>query len=261
MNVYIGTSIIGGVSGRLVGGFVSEFVHWRAAFVLVAGLLLLAWWLLRSLRESASREVDHIGAAAIVRTLQVPLYRNAYLGIFCVFFVFASLLNYLPFRLKTLAPEIMESTISLVYLGYLIGVAIALNGTRIADAIGGEIRGMFVGIVILAAGIAGMSSTAVPTVFALVFCLCAGFFTIHALLTAYLNHVTTSRRGVVNGLYIGSYYTGGALGGWLPGYVYGTAGWDSYLVFLAAILVLAAWWLARMRHAATQAGTVEYGRR
>jgi YNFM family putative membrane transporter len=256
MNVYIGTSIIGGVSGRLVGGFVSEYLHWRAAFALVAGLLLIAWWMLGSLREGPEREVDHIGSAAIVRTLKEPLYRNAYLGIFCVFFVFASLLNYLPFRLKSLEPGIMESTISLVYLGYLIGVAIALNGTRIADAIGGEIRGMFVGVVILTAGVAGMTSTNVPTVFALVFCLCAGFFMIHSLLTAYLNHVTEGRRGVVNGLYIGSYYTGGALGGWLPGYVYGIAGWNVYLVFLATILVLAAGWIACMGRAASRiAGT------
>jgi YNFM family putative membrane transporter len=251
INVYIGTSIIGGVSGRLVGGFLSEYVHWRAAFALLAALLFVAWWRLATLRGDAQSEVGHMGVAAVRSTLAQPLYRNAYLGIFFIFFVFASLLNYLPFRLKALRPEIMESTISTVYLGYLIGVLIALNGVRIADSLGGELRGVFIGIGLLAFGVVGMSTDSVAGVFAFVFCLCAGFFTIHSLLSAYLNHVTSRHRGVVNGLYISSYYAGGALGGWLPGYIYRGAGWETYLGTLLAILALAAWWIACMRRASS----------
>lgn len=249
VNVYIGTGIIGGVSGRLVGGFLSEYVHWRAAFAVIAVLLFVAWSRLWTLQSDAQSHVDKIGFAAVRKTLAEPLYRNAYLGIFFVFFAFASLLNYLPFRLKALRPEIMESTISLVYLGYLIGVLVALNGVRIADRLGGELRGVFLGIGLLCFGVVGMSTDSVAGIFAFAFCVCAGFFTIHSLLSAYLNHVTSGRKGVVNGLYISSYYAGGALGGWLPGYIYRGVGWDAYLGSLLAILLLAAWWIARMHRA------------
>jgi YNFM family putative membrane transporter len=249
LNIYIGTSILGGVSGRLVGGFVSEYVHWRAAFALIAVLLCLAWWRLAQLRSEAQSEVDHIGFAAVRRTLAEPIYRNAYLGIFFVFFAFASLLNYLPFRLKALRPDIMESTIAMVYLGYLIGVVIALNGVRIAEWLGGELRGIFAGIALLCIGVVGMSTESVTAVFAFVFCICAGFFTIHSLLSAYLNHMTSGRKGVVNGLYLSSYYAGGALGGWLPGYIYRGAGWEAYLASLFTLLLLASWWIASMGRA------------
>jgi len=250
VNVYIGTSIIGGVSGRLLGGFVSEYLHWRAAFLILAVLLAVAWVAMRHLREDAQSHVGHVGFEAIRLTLTEPLYRNAYLGIFFVFFVFASLLNYLPFRLKTLNPEIMESTIALMYLGYLIGVLIALNGVKIADRVGGELRGIGVGLVLLAVGVVGMATESTAAVFGLVFFLCAGFFLIHSLLSAYLNHLTSGRKGVINGLYLSSYYAGGALGGWLPGYVYRGAGWGAYLATLGAMLLIAAWWIRSM-HAAS----------
>jgi YNFM family putative membrane transporter len=247
LNVYIGTSIIGGVSGRLVGGFVSEYLHWRFAFALIAMLLAIAWLGLARLRADARHEASQIGFAAVRRTLAEPVYRNAYLGIFFVFFVFASVLNYLPFRLTALRPSIMESTIALVYLGYLIGVVIALNGARVADRLGGELRGVQIGIAVLAVGVLGMSTGSITGVFGFVFCMCAGFFLIHSLLSAHLNHLTIGPKGIVNGLYIASYYAGGALGGWLPGYVYRGAGWEAFLASLLLMLGLAAWWIRLMR--------------
>ena len=246
LNVYIGTSILGGVSGRLVGGVLAEFVHWRAAFALTAVLLGVAWIGLRSLRSDAKPNASTIDVMAIAKAVRNPLYRYAYFGIFFVFFVFASLLTYLPFRLKALDPSIGETLISLMYLGYLIGVAIALNGVRIADWSGGELRVVLAGIGVLAIGIAGVAGESLPIVFAFVYCLCAGFFLIHSALTAFLNHVTHSGRGVVNGLYISSYYAGGTLGAWLPGYAYRTGGWSVYLGALGLVLVVAAWWIRRL---------------
>ena len=55
----------------------------------------------------------------------------ALIVIFLLFFVFASILNFIPFRLKSLDPTISESALSLVYLGYLSGSLIAFHGARI----------------------------------------------------------------------------------------------------------------------------------
>lgn len=249
LNVYIGTSILGGVSGRLVGGVLAEFVHWRAAFAVTAALLAIAWISLLGLRSDAKVSPSAIGTTAIAATVRNPVYRSAYLGIFFVFFVFASLLTYMPFRLKALEPTIGETLISTMYLGYLIGVAVALNGVRIADWAGGELRVVLGGIGVLVIGILGISGESLPIVYAFVFLLCGGFFLIHSALTAFLNHVTPSGRGVVNGLYISSYYAGGALGTWLPGYVYRSGGWSAYLAALLLVLVLAAWCIQRLNTA------------
>jgi YNFM family putative membrane transporter len=252
VNLYIGATIIGGFSGRFVGGFVSEYLHWRAAFGLLALLLALAWLALGGLRGDTRPKLDQMGLSALREVLRRPVNRNAYVGIFLVFFVFASVLNYVPFRLKSLDPMIKESTIALVYVGYLSGALIALNGVRIARRLGGELRGIFLGLVLLAAGVTGMTTTSLAQVFLFVLLMCAGFFLIHSLLTAFLNHHAVNGKGVVNGLYISFYYSGGALGGWLPGYLYRGAGWEPYLSALVALLVVAGWWLWRMRVASNE---------
>jgi YNFM family putative membrane transporter len=97
-----------------------------------------------------------------------------------------------------------------------------------------------------------MSTSSLAGIFTFVFCMCAGFFLSHSLLTAYLNHHTSGRKGIVNGLYIASYYAGGALGGWLPGYVYRGAGWQVFLASLLVMLGCAAWWIRRMRLASVR---------
>jgi len=252
VNLYIGASIIGGFSGRLLGGFITEYFHWRVAFALVGVLLVAAWLALRQLRSDTRADVAPIGLTAVREVLSLAVFRNAYLGIFVVFFVFASILNYLPFRLTALHPAISESTISLVYLGYLSGALIALNGVRIAGWIGGELRGIFIGVGLLAIGVFGMAMTPLASSFVSVFVMCTGFFLVHSLLTAFLNQVATSSKGVINGLYISFYYAGGALGGWLPGYLYRSAGWSYYLALLAGLLAVAALWLWRMSAANTR---------
>jgi len=80
---------------------------------------------------------------------------------------------------------------------------------------------------------------------------------IHSSLTAYLNHVTAQRRGVINGLYIASYYAGGALGGWLPGFLYRSSGWDAYLAMLLAMLLIAGWWMRQLVRADAAIGALQ----
>ncbi len=250
INFYISATIFGGFAGRFLGGVVSDIFEWRWVFVLSAGLLAVAWVLLNTLPDDTQPEVERIKFDAAQRILSRPLYRDAYLSIFLVFFVFASILNFIPFRLKSLDPTISESVLSLVYLGYLSGSFIAFNGARIADWLHGELRGISLGLAVLMIGLCGTLVPSLAATFIFVFLMCAAFFLVHSFLAAFLNHHATRSRGVVNGLYLSFYYSGGALGGWLPGYVYRSSGWGAYIAVLAALLALAICWLWRMRVAA-----------
>lgn len=247
INIYISATIFGGFTGRLTGGVISDAFHWRWAFITTAGLLLIAWIMLNGLPDDAQRTGEKIKPNVARRILSQPLYRNAYLGIFFVFFVFASLLNYLPFRLKGIDPDISESVLSFVYLGYLSGSLIAFNGTRIANWFRGELRGISVGLGILIMALCGILLPDLIMTFIFSFMMCAAFFLIHSLLAAFLNHHATSSRGVVNGLYLSFYYSGGALGGWLPGYIYRDYGWNIYTGTLVLFVLVSIYWLWRMR--------------
>ena len=253
INIYISATIFGGFAGRLLGGVISDILEWRWAFILTSGLLAVACALLNTLPEDTRPDVTRIEFDAAQRILSRPFYRDAYVCIFLVFFVFASILNYIPFRLKSLDPDISESVLALVYLGYLSGSLIAFNGARIADWFGGELRGITAGLALLMTGLLGTLLPSLAMTFVFAFLMCAAFFLVHSLLAAFINHHTATARGVVNGLYLSFYYSGGALGGWLPGYVFRAKGWSPFVGVLITLLVLAVWWLSRMRAAARAA--------
>jgi hypothetical protein len=50
-------------------------------------------------------------------------------------------------------------------------------------------------------------------VFAAMLIFAAGMFTLHSVLSAFLNHLETERKGLINGLYVSAYYCGGH---WAP---------------------------------------------
>ena len=82
----------------------------------------------------------------------------------------------------------------------------------------------------------------IPQIWALVggmFLLCGASFLTHATATGCLNRHLSKSKGVVNGLYVAFYYGGGAIGSYLPGYVYRDFGWGGFIVLLIAVLVTA----------------------
>lgn len=251
VSYYIGIAILGGFSGRFLGGSISAYLEWRWAFLLMAGLLAVAWALLGRLQSprpgSGPAEQRPIRPDAIGAILSRSIFRNAYLGIFFLFFVYASVLNYIPFRLTALSADISELAISLVYVGYLSGALIALNGVRISGWVGGEIRGMFLGLALFIAGLIGLLLPSLAASYVFAITMSCGFFLVHSLLSAFVNHRASESKGLVNGLYIAIYYSGGALGGWLPGFLYRASGWDVYVTTLIVLLVLSSWWIWRIR--------------
>ena len=69
---------------------------------------------------------------------------------FCVFFVFAGLLNILPFKVKEMMPDVSETQIGFLYLGYGMGIIVSLYIHRIVNIFKKELRAILFGIGIFA---------------------------------------------------------------------------------------------------------------
>lgn len=244
ISAYIAATILGGFSGRALAGLVADLAHWRLTFLLLLLGLLLAWWLLGRLTPDAKAHFARLEGNAVLAVLSRRRFRTAYGIIFLVFFVFASLLNLLPFRLTELSAAVSDSRIALVYSGYLIGVVIALGSTVIVARLGGERRAILLGLGAYLVAVLLFVLPSLPMIYLTMWLFCAGMFLIHSVLSAHLNHLAAERKGVVNGLYISCYYAGGTLGSFLPGLLYRHLGWSAYIACLA-LLVAAAVGLAR----------------
>lgn len=208
-------------------------------FFLIGVLLLISCGLLLRLQSDSASRFSRVHPRVIISVLRTAGLARAYLVIFCAFFVFASLLNFLPFRLAELDEGLGSGAISLMYTGYLMGIAVSLGSARIAAQLGSRKRAVMLGLIVqLVATLIFMTPT-VSVVFANMFLLCAGMFLVHGLLPGFINELAPERRGIVNGLYVAAYYAGGSIGSFAPGLLLAKGGWNAFILGLTLVVLLA----------------------
>ncbi len=115
---------------------------------------------------------------------------------------------------------------------------------------GGERRTLVAGSLVYLAGTAGFALPGNQWAYVTMLVFAAGMFTLHSVLSAFLNHLETKRKGLVNGLYVSAYYGGGALGSYFPGFLYQKFGWTTFILFLITLLGGLTWLSLALRYGA-----------
>jgi MFS transporter, YNFM family, putative membrane transport protein len=239
MAVYVASTVFGGFAGRAFSGLVSQAAGWQTTFFLLGLLLLLATALLLRLKGDPPSRFSRVRPSAVREVLKTQGMVRAYAIIFCAFFVFAALLNFLPFRLVALDAQLGPGTIALLYTGYLMGIVVSLVSGRVVALLGSERAVVALGLALLLAATLLFQTGSIPFVFANMFLLCAGMFFVHSVLPGYVNRLQPARPGVVNGLYVAAYYAGGSAGSFLPAVLLGGLGWSAYVMALAGVSAVA----------------------
>lgn len=237
MGSYVSAQVFGGLSGRLLGGWIHPPLHWRYAFVSAAIIVLVAMTIallyLPKAKIAVRKKDDSVSFLSLLRRWElVRIYFCAAGG----FFIFSSLFNYLPFRLS--APPFSFSTefVTLLYLVFILGVMMGPIAGRISNRFGS-------GTTLIGGGITLVGSLfliLLPSITAIVaglMGLCAGFFTIHTSAVGLLNSRLVSGQGRANALYVLFYYAGGWIGITCCGFAYKYGGWNA-VVYLCFFLLL-----------------------
>jgi YNFM family putative membrane transporter len=230
MGAYVSATVAGGLSGRLLGGWLHPPLHWRYAFITTSVMLLAATLAaLRWLPPERKRREPPGGDLGFNSLLVQGEVRNILLVSFGAFFVFSSIFNYLPFYLSGPPFQAPTEVITLMYLAYLIGVATGPIAGNLSNRWGNGTT-MAAGAVVFALAI---FLSLLPSLWAVAVSLvgvCAGFFSIHAAAAGLLNRRLTASRGRANSLYILFYYLGGAAGITLSGLAYEHGGWPGVAI-------------------------------
>ncbi len=236
---YIGATIAGGFAGRALSGVIASLFHWRGSFLALGVSILLAWICLAQLPDTGTLRMQRPRLGMIREILAKPVFRRSYLMVFCLFLVFAAIMNFLPFRLTELTAKADELRIGLAYSGYLMGLLASLNAVRIQRWCGTVERTMVTALVLYLLALALLGVPSVPLLLATIFLFCGAMFLTHATATGLLNRLADEHKGMINGLYVAFYYGGGAVGSFLPGYVYRGAGWVGFISVLLGVVLLA----------------------
>lgn len=236
VSLYVATTIMGGYLGRLSSGFMASWYDWTVIFKLLAACLctcsILLWF---ATKDTTVRKKN--SDTSIASILRQPTFQAGFCLIFTTFFAFSATLNALPFRLVSIDPDISAATISLVYSGYLAGIIIASNTTRLAQLAGGRVSAMTIALSIFTAGLALLVFANVYWMMAICFLTASGFFLIHSTLSGYLTSLQPQYASLINGVYISVYYAAGALGSLIPLWIYNYFGWTVFLLVIAVIAI------------------------
>ncbi|EES89496.1 MFS transporter [Helicobacter canadensis] len=241
IGVYVASTIFGGVLSRVGGGLLTTIFSWKFTF-LALGItsFLIATLAIKLPNTNAKIKNAKITFRIFLDFLTDKRYFLLYCGAFLILFCFQGTLNFMPLYVSSLDPNTTAAQIGFMYLGYIIGILAALFSQRIVKLLGGEIKAISVGFVIFACACFMMIYGDFWQLFFAVFVLSAGMFIINSTLSSLINTISANQKGITNGLYLASYYAGGALGTTLPTYIYRPFGWNALCLTLGVILFLSA---------------------
>ncbi|MFF7682874.1 MFS transporter [Microbacterium sp. NPDC007973] len=248
---YIAGTTVGGLSGRVLSGWVGEAAGWRWGVASVVLLCVIAAVLFLTLVPAARGFVPGrhraVRGPSIRRRLAVNLRSSMQLALYAQGFLlmgaFVAVYNYLGFHLSAPPFLLAPAVITLLFLAYLAGTVSSPQAGALAVR-HGRLPVLVAGIAVMAAGAALMLVPAVVAVLAGLIAFTAGFFAAHAVASGWTPVAAVPEaRAQASSLYYLGYYAGSSLFGWALGIVFGAAGWGWFLgavlTMCAAALILA----------------------
>ncbi|WP_020561075.1 MFS transporter [Thiofilum flexile] len=251
---YISANSIGGVSGRLISGFVGEHYGWAMTFI-VMGVLGLVFLLLFSVLLPKSKQFVakplHLKQIIndIIFHLKNPVLLIAFLIAGGNFMMFIHQYSYITFVLAEEPYQLSTHQLGMLFLTYLTGsIAAALSG-HISKYIPAAL-GMALGILLL---MLGSLLTLVPQLWVIIVAFMMnsfGFFLTHSLASSWVSHHATRARASASSLYLVFYYMGASLGGLVLSPFWNQAGWLGIVLCSLVVYSLTLWgsvWLYRTK--------------
>ncbi|QPI45068.1 MULTISPECIES: MFS transporter [Pectobacterium] len=243
MGLYISGNSIGGMSGRLVSGVLTDYFPWRVAIGTIGVLALIAaitFW--RILPESRHFRPGSLRPKTLLLNSKLH-WRDAGLPLlflqgFLLMGAFVTLFNYIGYRLLASPYLLSQAVVGLLSVVYLTGSYSSPKAGALTARYG---RGPVLSISILLM-LTGLGITALTPVFAIfggMMLFTAGFFAAHSVASSWIGQRARRAKGQASSMYLFSYYLGSSLAGTLGGLFWHSFGWTGITVFLSALLLLA----------------------
>jgi MFS transporter, YNFM family, putative membrane transport protein len=244
MGFYVSGTVLGGFLGRFLMGYLTEFMGWRHAFM-VMGIIsafgaFLVW---RNLPASQKFEAKPQVSTALV-TLWHHLHNRYVLAAcalgFCVLFSLVGCFTYINLYLDQPPYNLSSAQLANIFAVYLIGMVITPLSARLIVKFGTN----FTVLIAMSLSIIGVLLTLLHPLWLIVLALAimsSGIFITQSSTITYISANVTEGRSLASGLYYMCYYAGGFAGSVLCGHAFENGGW-----FMTAVTLISAQLMAML---------------
>ncbi|GAB3463408.1 MFS transporter [Massilia terrae] len=243
MGTYIGGSAFGGMIGRVLASFISDFFDWRIAVgaMGVAGLYAASEFS-RSLPASRNFRPGERGAGALLAGLRAHLTDKGLPWLFLLAFLlmgaFVSMYNYIGYRLLAPPFGMRQSAVGALSILYLLGIFSSVWAGKLADRFGRR----NVLWAVMSVMLSGLLITLLDNVLAIVIGMglfTFGFFASHSVASSWVGRRARAPQALASAIYLFMYYLGSSVIGWVSGYLWSHGGWPGVVLLLGTILAVA----------------------
>lgn len=243
MGVFVGGSALGGMSGRLLVGYLADALGWREALTALGVIILINavafLFLLPAPRVPRATIQTPRKLSAIVRALfadkALPLL---FLCSFLMMGGFVAIYNYIGFRLIEAPYGLDQSQVALVFVVYLVGTL----GSAWMGALAGRLGRRKVFLPLIVVMLVGLVLTLAAPLWLIVLgiaILTFSFFGAHSIASAWVARRSQDARAQGSAIYLLAYYAGSSVMGTLGGYGWSHWGWPGVVVFTGLAFALA----------------------
>ncbi|QKV94499.1 MFS transporter [Streptomyces sp. NA02950] len=245
IGLFVAGNSVGGMSGRILTGWVADGYGWRTALAAVGVMALLCAVAFRLLLPPARHFTPAaVSPRALARTvaghLADPLLCRLY-AIGALFMtVFGAVYTVIGYRLVAEPFGLSQSLIGSIFLIYLVGTVSSAATGKLVGRLGRR-GALYVAVTTTAAGLLLSLLNSIGAVLLGLVLITAGFFAGHAAASSAVSRTAKTGRAQAAALYQASYYIGSSAGGALGALAFHAAGWaGTVLLGLVAVVAAAA---------------------
>nr|WP_228454394.1 MFS transporter [Streptomyces alkaliphilus] len=243
VGLFIAGNSVGGMTGRILSGWVAEGWGWRAGLAAVTALALIGVVLYRTLipasRNFTARTLRlRPAAASLGGHLRNGLLLRLYAIGGLLMAAFSAVYTAIAFRLSEAPFNLSAGLIGSIFVIYLVGTcSSSITGPGVSRL--GRRGSLYVGMGAVVAGLLISTVDHLAAVVAALVLITGGFFFGHAVASSSVGRTATEARAQASALYQVTYYLGASVGGVLGALTYHHARWDGTVVFALLALLTA----------------------
>ncbi|MBX8943967.1 MULTISPECIES: MFS transporter [Lysinibacillus] len=243
MGLYISGNSVGGLSGRVIIGTLTDHYNWHTGMIVLGGISLLVSllfvWMLPSSKHFSARPLQ---LKALTKTLLQHLRDPSMLCLYGMGFLlmgsFVTLYNYIGFKLMAPPYNLSATIVGWIFVIYLVGTFSSAWFGSLADRFGRQ-RMLLLAIAIMLAGaivtLNGLLTLKVIGITVFTF----GFFAAHSIASGWVSKRASHDKAQASSLYLFFYYFGSSVGGTVGGVFWMKYGWMGVIVMIALFLFIA----------------------
>jgi len=243
MGMYISGNTVGGMSGRLIIGTLTNIFNWRLALgcIGIVGLTISIIFL-KLLPNSKNFVPRKLEIASLIKSLINHIKNPKLLCLYGMGFLlmgsFVSLYNYIGFELIAPPYNLNPTLVSFIFVLYLVGT---FSSTFLSkkSVIHGRFKIIRLSMICMLIGACTTLGESLLLKILGIGILTFGYFGCHSIISAWVGRIATHDMAQASSLYLFFYYAGSSVGGTTSGIFLESHGWVGVISLIVCFVSIA----------------------